>query len=284
MNSNRTFRSPFFQQSTVEVSAKLKFKKVPVPPIRGYGTSEGNRSVKSSRKWLAHELAAFAASLPPGSRVLDAGSGDQRYKGLFERQIYESADFEQVDKRYAKSTYVCDLRAIPVPDSTYDAIVFTQVMEHLSEPSEVIKEFHRIGKKSCRLFYSGPLYYIEHEIPYDFYRYTQFGVRHLFAKAGFEIDDLHWMEGFMSTACYQLEKICRGVPKSPRALGGGIHAWEIVILMTLLRSLLKILAALMDKNGSAYRYTEKGHPLNYVAVAHKRVPHNNDRTENFERE
>ena len=225
--------------------------------------------MKSSRKWLTRELTQFAASLPPGSRVLDAGSGDQRYKPLFAVHIYESADFEQVDKPYAKSTYVCDLAAIPVDDATYDAIVFTQVMEHLSEPALVLRELHRVGKPGCRLFYSAPFYASEHEIPYDFYRYTQFGVRQLFNKSGFSIEDLHWMEGFAATVSDQLRRIRRSLPNSPKALGGGVHAWLSIILFIMLKPILRIWEICLGKADERFRFTGAGHPLNYIAVARK---------------
>ncbi len=228
--------------------------------------------MKSSRKWLAQELSAFAASLPAGCRVLDAGAGDQRYKGLFAGHIYEAADFEQVDKPYAKSTYVCDLTSIPVPDATYDAIVFTQVMEHLSEPGEVLKEFHRIGKNGCRIFYSAPLCSDEHEVPYDFYRYTQFGVRHLFSKAGFEVQDVHGMEGCASTAAYHLKRMLSNIPRSPKALGGTLHAWAVVGLIAALRPLLKLLTRQLEASDSEFRYTKAGFPLNYIAIARKVDP------------
>lgn len=225
--------------------------------------------MKSTRKWLAHELAQFAASLPPGSRVLDAGSGDQRYKPLFADHVYESADFEQVNKPYAKSTYVCDLAAIPVADATYDAIVFTQVMEHLSEPAQVLKELHRISKAGCRLFYSAPFYASEHEIPYDFYRYTQFGIKHLFSKSGFLIDDIHWLEGFAATAADQLRRIRRGMPNSANELGGGLYAWVATVSLWILKPAFLALERVFDKADTRFRYTKAGHPLNYIAIVRR---------------
>lgn len=54
--------------------------------------------MKSSRKWLAHAPAAFVASLAPGCRVLDAGSGDRCGEGLFAPPSRQSADCERVDK------------------------------------------------------------------------------------------------------------------------------------------------------------------------------------------
>jgi hypothetical protein len=53
-----------------------------------------------------------------GARILDghedAGAGDAPYKGLFRHARYESADFEKVDKTYARTTYGCDLKNLPV--------------------------------------------------------------------------------------------------------------------------------------------------------------------------
>lgn len=225
--------------------------------------------MKSTRKWLAHELAQFAASLPLGSRVLDAGSGDQRYKQLFAGHIYESADFERVDKPYAKSTYVCDLASIPAADATYDAIVFTQVMEHLSEAALVLRELHRIAKDGCHVFYSAPLCAEEHEIPYDFYRYTQFGIRHLFTQAGFQVEEIRWLEGFAAAASCHLRQIYRGIPQSPTALSGGFHAWAVVLLSFPLKPVLHLFTRSLEKSDMNLRYTGAGNPLNYVASVRK---------------
>ena len=78
----------------------------------------------SSRYRLWLENKRFADSIPEGALVLDAGAGEAPYKALVSHAIYESADFEKVDKVYAKSTYVCDLSDIPVGDGRYDFIFF----------------------------------------------------------------------------------------------------------------------------------------------------------------
>src|SRR6266404_4247488 len=64
----------------------------------------------SSRYRLWLENKRFADSIPAGALVLDAGAGDAPYKNLLTHVVYESADFEKVDKVCAKSTYVCDLK------------------------------------------------------------------------------------------------------------------------------------------------------------------------------
>ena len=180
------------------------------------------RAFNSSRARLWQENAAFAAAIPPGALVLDAGAGSAPYKSLFAHTHYESADFEQLKKPYAAQTYTCDLSAIPVEGGRFDAIVFNQVMEHLPEPFEVLRELHRVLKPGGCMIYSAPLFYEEHEQPFDFYRYTQFGVRHLFGKAGFELERLDWLEGYFGTLAYQCATAARTLPRHPRFFGGGM--------------------------------------------------------------
>ena len=222
-----------------------------------------------SRIWLDREVEAFARSLPPHAVVLDAGAGRQVYRSKFAGMVYESADFERVDKQYAQSTYICDLTAIPVEDARYDAILFTQVMEHLPDPIAVVRELNRVLKPGGTLLYTGPLFYEEHEIPFDFHRYTQFAVRRIFSEAGFTIRALHWLEGYMGTLHYQLKRMARHMPLSPGKIGGGVTAWLLTALFVLLKPTLRLTASLAGRCDVRKRYSESGFPINYVALVEK---------------
>ncbi len=113
----------------------------------------------SSRVRLLSENAYFAKMIPEGSLVLDAGAGNQIYKSLLQHTQYESADFEQVEKEYISSTYVCDLNNIPVENCRFDFIFFNQVMEHLPDPKLVLLELNRVLKPGGKMIYTGPLFY-----------------------------------------------------------------------------------------------------------------------------
>jgi SAM-dependent methyltransferase len=224
------------------------------------------KRLNPSRIWLEREMRGFAERLPIGALVLDAGAGHQPYRHHFAHCRYESADFEAVKKRYAHSTFVCDLAQIPVEDERYDAIVFSQVMEHLPDPLSVLNELYRVLKPGGRLFYSGPFWYEEHEKPYDYYRYTSFALRHLFERSAFQIEDLRWLEGYLATACKQLRSMTKALPTSLRAYGGGARGAFILMLALGFRPLAKLLAtsfAYADRQG---RYTEGGYPINYLAI------------------
>jgi SAM-dependent methyltransferase len=149
--------------------------------------------------------------------VLDAGAGSHPYRDLFTHTQYESADF---DSKYGP-TYVCELTRLPVEDARFDAVVFNQVLEHVPEPVPVMRELTRVLKASGRLIYSAPLFYEEHQQPYDFYRYTQFGVRHIFGEAGLVIERLEWLEGYFGTVGYQLETLAGALQRHPKYYGGG---------------------------------------------------------------
>ncbi len=223
----------------------------------------------SSREYLRDFAAQAAASLPAGALILDAGAGDCPYKHLFAHAHYESADFGQVDKEYGDITYTCDLAKVPVEADRYDLVLLTQVLEHIPEPLTVLQEMHRLLKPAGQLWLSTPLYFAEHEAPYDFYRYTQFGLRHLLESAGFNIDRMEWLEGYYGSLSYQMATAATALPLNPSAYGGGLTgtlAAGAILLVKPLALLLSIIFARLDLRK---KHTQSGHPKNYAVVAVK---------------
>lgn len=223
----------------------------------------------SSRYRLWNENAAFAATVAKDALVLDAGAGEAPYKPLFQHARYESADFQKVEKPYAVSTYVCDLRSIPVEAGRFDAIVFNQVIEHLPDPRAVLAELHRVLKPGGRMICTGPLFYEEHEKPYDFYRYTQFGLRHLFGEAGFRIERLDWMEGYFGTVGYQLQGMARHLPWKPSELGSGLGGYLLVPFLIACKAVCAVGSVAFHRLETAIKFQERGYPKNYVVLASK---------------
>jgi SAM-dependent methyltransferase len=241
-----------------------------INPGRGRRTLLRRLMAANSSRWrLWLENKAFAESIPAGALVLDAGAGDGPYKSLMAHTRYESADFEQVDKQYANSTYVCDLSAIPVEDGRFEAILFNQVMEHLPEPKLALRELHRVLKAGGRMIYTAPLFYEEHEQPYDFYRYTQFAVRYLFTGAGFHIDRLDWMEGYYSTVAYQMNRMARYLPSRPASVAPGALGYVLAPFLLLLRGQMAALGLIFHWLEMRRKVTDRGYPKNYVAILSK---------------
>ncbi|RME42305.1 MAG: class I SAM-dependent methyltransferase [Chloroflexi bacterium] len=169
-------------------------------------------TLNSSRIYLEHFLRRAAQQLAPGSRVLDAGAGDCRYAHLFRHTDYLAVDFAQVDKPYGPLDVIADLLQLPFPESYFDAIICTQVLEHLPRPQAALVEFHRLLRPGGMLWLTAPLYYAEHEIPFDFYRYTRFGLAFLLEEAGFTVQRLEWLEGYWGTLSYQWRSAAYELP------------------------------------------------------------------------
>ena len=213
-----------------------------------------------------------AASVPPGSLVLDAGAGEAPYAGFFASHRYETADFAQVDKPYSQDlTYVCDLAALPVADERFDLIIMTQVLEHLPEPVSVLTEMRRVLKPGAELWFSAPLFYEEHEVPYDFYRYTQFAHQRQCDAAGLEIVSIDWLEGYFGTIAYQLRMASDQLPASPELYGDGARGIVGAAAARVGRRVAGYLARRFDALEIRAKVTKAGMPKNY-AVRARRSP------------
>jgi SAM-dependent methyltransferase len=224
----------------------------------------------SSRVYLHHFLARAGQATARGDLVLDAGAGRAPYRDLFAHARYETADFLAVKgKKYTEQDYVCDLREIPVEDARFDHVLLTQVLEHLPEPATVLAELHRVLKPGGTLWLTAPLFYAEHERPYDFFRYTQFGLRHLLEGAGFVVDEIDWMEGYLGTLSYQARMIGKALPSTSAAYGGGFRGRALASAAKLAKATAPRLANRLAKLDLEHKFVGKGLPKNYQVVARK---------------
>jgi SAM-dependent methyltransferase len=227
-------------------------------------------SGNSSRAYLHAFLARAGRTVEPGQLVLDAGAGQAPYRDLFAHAAYETADFLAVKgKRYAEPDYVCDLAKIPVEDERFDHVILTQVLEHIPEPAKVLAELHRVLRPGGTLWLTAPLFYAEHEKPYDFFRYTQFGLRHLLESAGFEVQELDWMEGYLGTLSYQSRVMSRALPATRADYGGGVEGVALALAAKLARRAGRRLADRLAALDLKYKFVAKGLPKNYQVIARK---------------
>ncbi|HXV14419.1 MAG TPA: class I SAM-dependent methyltransferase [Candidatus Krumholzibacteria bacterium] len=86
--------------------------------------------------------------------------------------------------------------ALPLRAGVADAVLSSQVIEHLPDPEVAMREAHRVLKPGGLLFISFPLLFPLHAAPYDFFRYTEHGFQAMCRRGGFEIVEVHEMGGF----------------------------------------------------------------------------------------
>lgn len=210
----------------------------------------GRLYFNSSRVHLDRWAAAAASSAAPGARVLDAGAGDALYREHFAHTKYETSDLVVIDRGDSPVDYVCSVDDMPMPDDTYDMVFCSQVLEHVTDPVASLREIRRVLNPDGSAWLSAPLFYEEHETPYDFRRYTQFEWRRLADEAGFEVESIDWLEGYYGTVSYQLQMYARSMSR----------AWLPVKLATL------VVAYLFGKRDVSKKVTDRGMPKNYCIV------------------
>lgn len=157
--------------------------------------NEENRNV-----WLKKTL----SGLPQGIRILDAGAGELRNKPLCAHMSYVSQDFCQYDGGGSTAAglqtgqwdtsridLIGDITAIPEPDAAFDAILCSEVLEHIPDPTKALDEFARLLKPSGKLILTAPFASLVHFAPYHYCSgFSRYWYEHHLTQRGFQIEEL----------------------------------------------------------------------------------------------
>ena len=156
--------------------------------------------IPSERESILALMQEASARLPRGSRVLDAGAGEAPYRELFSHCRYVSSDWSQSPHEGAhRADVIASLEALPIADASFDAVINTQVLEHVVDPAKVASELFRVLAPGGRLFLSAPLIWPLHEEPFDFWRFTPYGLTRLLEAAGFDVERIEPRGGYFNT-------------------------------------------------------------------------------------
>ena len=141
--------------------------------------------------------------MPSGLRLLDAGAGELRNKPHCSHLQYVSQDFNQYDGvgdgeglqtgRWDTSQIdiVSDIASIPRPDASFDAILCSEVLEHVPEPAAALDEFTRLLKPGGKLILTAPFASLVHFAPYHYCSgFSQYWYEHHLTKRGYRIDEM----------------------------------------------------------------------------------------------
>lgn len=153
-----------------------------------------------TRKGLYQAALNFSNHINGGS-LLDFGCGSKPYKSLLKPHEYIGLDYEneghphlneQIDVFYNGGK-------IPFDDNKFDYILCTEVFEHLFDLDDKLKEFNRVLKTEGLMFVTCPFVWNEHEVPFDYARYTTFALHDKFKKSGFEVVSYYKAGTFIET-------------------------------------------------------------------------------------
>uniref|UniRef100_UPI004049B72C class I SAM-dependent methyltransferase n=1 Tax=Flavobacterium sp. TaxID=239 RepID=UPI004049B72C len=169
-----------YKELIINIIKKEKF----YPGIIGFFINHNFLIRLALHKAITENAATFKGKL------LDFGCGSKPYKKLFVNvDMYVGVDLK-IEGREENHQYIdrfYDGNVIPFEDSTFDSLLSTEVLEHVFNIEELLAEFNRVLKKGGQLLITTPFMWEEHEMPYDFARYTTPALFHLYEKNGFEV-------------------------------------------------------------------------------------------------
>lgn len=139
-----------------------------------------------SRSGLGKAIGQMAQHL--SGCLLDVGCGRKPYREMFFTDEYVGLELDTPENRANKQAdFFYDGETFPFGDHKFDGIVCNQVLEHVFRPDLFLGEIRRVLKPEGLLLLTVPFVWDEHEQPWDYARYSSFGLKSLLEKNGFEV-------------------------------------------------------------------------------------------------
>lgn len=184
--------------------------------LNGFPTEIGLNNLENRINWVEKTL----RKIPVNSTILDAGAGECQYKKYCSHLNYTSQDFAEYDGKgneigiqtqswdNSKIDIISDIVSIPVEDSSYDAVLCTEVLEHVIDPVSALNELDRILKKGGYLIITAPFSSLTHFAPYHFFTgFSKFFYEEFTKKKGYEILELNPNGNYFDYLAQELRRL-----------------------------------------------------------------------------
>jgi SAM-dependent methyltransferase len=150
-----------------------------------------------------HILRAMQYAAPKYARgqLIDVGCGCKPYEPIFRPHVeaYFGIDYPPTAAvNYSEATtadLLVDCTDTKLAADSYDTVLSTQVIEHIFDTRKYVAECHRLLKKGGMGIFTIPFVWQCHAEPFDYFRFTRYGIEKLFQEQGFKILELVPLEG-----------------------------------------------------------------------------------------
>jgi SAM-dependent methyltransferase len=144
-------------------------------------------------------------------RTLDVGAGRGGWQKVLEAAGVTYESLERSPRGAFRPTHQGDvLDMAAVEDDGYDTLYCSQVLEHVAEPERALLQMKRKLRPDGKLLLSVPHLARRHELPHDYFRYTQEGARALLERTGFEVLEVSTYGGILSLLHHQASVLALG--------------------------------------------------------------------------
>lgn len=149
-------------------------------------------------------------------RLLDYGCGARPYEKWFREKVseYVGADVA-VAQGASVDVVIVPGEPLPLETASFNTVLSTQTLEHVPDPFFYVRESSRLLARGGHLVLTAPMVWRHHEVPYDFFRFTEFGLRRLLDHAGLDVIECEPCGGVFATLGQTLldSLACRGVQR-----------------------------------------------------------------------
>ncbi|RYE53662.1 MAG: methyltransferase domain-containing protein [Sphingobacteriales bacterium] len=139
--------------------------------------------------FLINDLKRSISTFATG-KILDVGCGNKPYESLFNSSKENYIGCDVVQSSEMKVDIICKATEITADTASFDTVFSTQVMEHVDNSDKMMSECNRVLKPGGHLILSVPLCWELHEEPYDFFRFTKYGLKELCDRNNFEVVEI----------------------------------------------------------------------------------------------
>ena len=192
--------------------------------------------------------------------VLDFGCGSKPYETLFKNtQSYIGVEMQFSGHDHSESSIDCfyDGKLLPFRDDSFDTIVSFEVFEHVFNLEYILLDIHRVLRPNGHLLISTPFCWGEHEEPFDFARFTSFGMRSILERSSFRVLSIQKTnDSFLAVSQMLISYIANGLPKG-RVLGPFLQLLVIFPLNLLTVFLGKLLPKRFDSFSNLVVFAER---------------------------
>lgn len=169
--------------------------------------------------------------------ILNIGSSGEIEKYI---KIINKAEIISIDIDETRNPdIVMDATKMTFESNRFDAIFMMEVLEHIPEPQKAIDEIYRTLKKDGTLVLSTPYIFGLHDKPYDFYRYTKYGLSYLLKD--FKNVKIVQRNDYIHTIIVLISRLMKADSKSDKIIGAILFILTLVIypLLFLLSKIVK---------------------------------------------
>lgn len=169
-------------RAEVPITAQEAFKPIPVR----CGEAGISQLAFVVRQWIDLQLLTCVRFLRPRlarlhGRVLDVGCGEMPFRSCLPPSVqYQGIDVPDAvsfGMQTRPEIALFDGARIPFPDSSWDAVLCTEVLEHTHDPETLVAEILRVLRPGGTLLLTVPFAARVHHAPHDYQRFTQYRLR-----------------------------------------------------------------------------------------------------------